>query len=318
MPWFWWSVILLTSWAAMIPFSRVVALSSVRSLPYKIIDSHLHIWDDTIPSPSPANAAALLQQMQKACIDGALIVQPINYLYNHSYVHHALVEYPHRFKGMMLYDPTTMEEATAIERLEELVALGFVGVRFNPYLWPESESYERRMSQGVSLAVYRKCAQLRIPVGIMCFRGLSLHYEDILQLLEHSPGTTLILDHFAFTALKDDGPAWDQLLQLAQYPSVNVKISALFRLTEDPSMKFTQVYERRFLPLLKAYGAERLLYGSDFPYVMEIDPESAYATLCSLVASWCPDDSSRRAIMGGNAERLFGSWGTTNEDNLES
>jgi predicted TIM-barrel fold metal-dependent hydrolase len=301
-------------------FSRVAALSSVRSLPYKIVDSHLHIWDDTIPAPSPANTAALLEQMQQAHVDGALIVQPIHYLYNHSYVHHALIEYPHRFKGMMLFDPTITEEATAIQRLEELIALGFVGVRFNPYLWPEEgDSYQRRMSQGVSLAIYRKCAQLRIPVGIMCFRGLSLHYDDIRQLLAQSPETILILDHFAFTALKNhDSPAWEQLLQLAEHPAVHVKISALFRLTDDLSMKFTQVYEQRFLPLLKAYGAERLLYGSDFPYVMDLDPESAYTTQCSLVASWCPDDSSRSAIMGGNAERLFGSWGARNDDTFTS
>lgn len=297
--------------------SRVAALSSVRSIPYKVIDSHLHIWDDTIPAPSPANAAALLQQMQQAHVDGALIVQPIHYSYNHSYVHHALIEYPNRFKGIMLYDPSITEETKAIERLKELVALGFVGLRFNPYLWPESDSYERRMSKGVSLAVYQKCAELRIPVGIMCFRGLSLHYDDIRQLLERSPETILILDHFAFTALNDDSNlAWEQLLQLSHFSAVHVKISALFRISDDPSMKFPQVYEQRFLPLLKAYGAERLLYGSDFPYVMELDPKSAYASMRALVASWCPDDSSRSAIMGGNAERLFGLWGTgtTNDD----
>ena len=39
---------------------------------------------------------------------------------------------------------------------------------------------------------------LKMPVGIMCFKGLPLHYTDIVALLEHSPGTDVIIDHFGF------------------------------------------------------------------------------------------------------------------------
>jgi hypothetical protein len=37
-----------------------------------------------------------------------------------------------------------------------------------------------------------------MPVGIMCFKGLGLHYEDIIKLLESSPQTNVIIDHFGF------------------------------------------------------------------------------------------------------------------------
>ena len=45
------------------------------------------------------------------------------------------------------------------------------------------------------LAVYQRCAELQVPVGIMCFKGLGLHYDDIISLIEKSPNTQLVLDH---------------------------------------------------------------------------------------------------------------------------
>ena len=39
---------------------------------------------------------------------------------------------------------------------------------------------------------------LGMPVSIMCFKGLSLHYEDIVKLIRHAPETKVIIDHFGF------------------------------------------------------------------------------------------------------------------------
>ena len=70
------------------------------------IDSHLHVWGDgsapfpylkdpppsaLIPTGSPDN---LVKQMDEAGVEGALIVQPINYLYDHSFVKAAMEKYP--------------------------------------------------------------------------------------------------------------------------------------------------------------------------------------------------------------------------------
>ena len=342
--------------AAMIPVSST---STTKKRPY-VIDAHLHIWgtkDDSVSKRYPyalqdppqnlqnsATVSSLLQYMQKADIDGALIVQPINYLYDHSYVLNAIKQYPNKLKGMLLYNPTELDEDVAIQRLEELVLAGFVGVRFNPYLVPKQPSSTHEwglMSEGTSCKVYQRCAALQIPVGIMCFQGLQLHYHDIIQLLEKSPQTIMILDHFAFTKLNDDDGDDDtkdnansleqdtfaKLLQLSKYPTVHVKISALFRMNDHPNSSnksssdrpYQRIYQERFIPLLEAYGSQRLLYGSDFPYILESEllptsetqhgNENVYTNTCQLVASWCPDTPSRNAIMGGNAERLFGPWG---------
>lgn len=65
-------------------------------------------------------------------------------------------------------------------------AQGFCGVRFNPYLWPQGGA---GMQDETGLALYRKAGELDMPVGVMCFKGLGLHIEDIHALLESSPQT---------------------------------------------------------------------------------------------------------------------------------
>jgi predicted TIM-barrel fold metal-dependent hydrolase len=172
---------------------------------------------------------------------------------------------------------------------------------------------------GCGLAVYKRCAELQMPVGVMCFKGLGLHYDDIVKLIESSPDTTLVLDHFGFTGVNDNGDeAFRQLLSLAKYKNVVVKISALFRIAgpgDDP-FPYKEVRLRRFTPLLEAFGADRLMFGTDFPFVL--DEEGSYTGTVELVRSWLSRASERDAVMGGTAEKLFGPWGTCSSSVVNS
>ena len=314
----------ITLWATRA--AHTAAMSTTATAATKVIDSHLHVWasaeeakaafpyaEGQEPPEALRNRAStteLLKRMDDSGVDGALIVQPINHKFDHSYVAHALKTHPTRFKGMLLHDPSLATDE-AVSRLEDLALQGFVGVRFNPYLWPKTDSDNlTQMSTpgGAGLAVYQRCAQLNMPVGVMCFQGLPLHYEDILALIAASPDTVLILDHFGFTGLDHEGnTAFSKLLQLAQYPNVMVKISALFRLKDD-SPSYTKVQTERLSPLLQAFGSDRLMFGTDFPFVLE-QPES-YNGMVQLTSSWLTDEKDKQAVMGGTAERLFGPWGS--------
>jgi predicted TIM-barrel fold metal-dependent hydrolase len=289
-----------------------------------VIDAHLHIWansqeashgypyaegqDPPESLTESASASRLLEKMQEGGIDGALIVQPINHKFDHSYVLSAIKEHPDRFKGMLLHNPSLSAEV-AVTALEDLVLKGFVGVRFNPYLWPKDDAgkWKSMSTPGEGgLAVYIRCSELKIPVGIMCFQGLQQHYDDILELLNASPETTMILDHFGFTSFTPDGDkAFEQLMALASYPQVVVKISALFRLSDNAP--YTRVKSERFVPLLNAFGPHRLMFGSDFPFVLEQIP--GYEGTKNLVESWIDDETMRERIMGGTAQHYFGAWG---------
>ena len=345
---------LLRSVSGMAAPARVSQVRSRSEEGVTIIDSHLHVWansDESVAFPYTqdppnhlqdlASMDALIDQMNRGGVHGALIVQPINHGFDHTYVRRALEQHPDRFKGMLLLDPSlSVNDATSLVRT--VVANGFVGVRFNPYLWPQLSTDDDQkeggapvrfapMSEGVGRAVYALCGELHIPVGIMCFRGLSQHVDDIATLIESSPATTLILDHYGFTALFDDKessnhhnaehgsdetPApFQQLLNLARkYPQMVIKASAPFRLNDPAGWPFDRVRTERFTPLLQAVGAQRLLFGSDFPYVLDHTGPQEYGRIVALLSSWIEDEGDRRAILGGNAQRLFGPWGGTSSN----
>jgi len=299
----------------------MMPMSSSSSANPVVIDSHLHVWADeeeskifpyspgSEPPPALANAASaarLIETMKSCGVAGALIVQPINHKYDHSYVAEAIAAHPSVFKGMMLHDPSRDAEE-AVQDLEQLLLDGFVGVRFNPYLWPEG----KRMSDDpAAVAMCRRCADLKVPIGIMCFKGLDLHYDDICSLIRKSPDTPIVLDHFGFTGLDEKGDKnFEKLLSLAEKKNVHVKISALFRIAGDVSpFPYEDVRRRRFVPLLERYGASRLLWGTDFPFVIET--EGGYEGAVDVVRSWCGvEQKDAAAILGGTSENLFGKWG---------
>jgi predicted TIM-barrel fold metal-dependent hydrolase len=64
------------------------------------------------------------------------------------------------------------------------------------------------------------------------------------------------------------------------------------------------VKNERFTPLLEAFGGNRLMFGTDFPFVLEQEPEK-YEGMVELVSSWMKDDATRSAVMGKTAEVSF-------------
>jgi hypothetical protein len=141
-------------------------------------------------------AEALLELMSTSGVHGALIVQPINLLFDHSYVASVIAKYPGRFVGCCLADPGV--GGGGVEALARLLMRGNEGdgqgqgggggggeeegvyraVRFNPGLWPEGE----RMTNSVGKAMFALAGERGAAVGFMCFHGLHLHVEDIRAL----------------------------------------------------------------------------------------------------------------------------------------
>lgn len=211
---------------------------SVISQP-KVIDSAVHVWSDGEPpfpwegAPPPealqssATHEALAQLLRGAAgLAGALIVQPSIHKFDHSYVTAALRAHPELYRGMCLANPT-LEPAAAVAELARLHGDGFVGVRFNPYLFPDG------MDSPVGHALYKKAGELKMPVGVMCFQGLLPQLPALTALMDASPATTLIVDHFGFfrqpatgglhgAAAANDEAAWRALLMLAARAQVHV------------------------------------------------------------------------------------------------
>jgi predicted TIM-barrel fold metal-dependent hydrolase len=277
------------------------------------LDAHLHVW----PSPSeyayapgkepPAGLAerstaeALLQQCERAGVHGALIVQPINLMYDHAYVAEALSAHPGRFVGCCLADPSVGGAAALGDLLPPRGP--FRAVRFNPGLWPEGE----RMTNEAGKAMFKLAGERGAFVGFMCFHGLHLHVEQIKDLCAEFPATRVLMDHFGFVKGTND-PNWQALLSLAEFPQVYVKASAQFRVAPKGEQWPYETTGPALRGLLDAFGRDRVVWGSDFPYVEE---QCGYERATKIAESCGAQLSAEEveAVMGGNLARMFpGGW----------
>ncbi|CAK0835588.1 unnamed protein product [Prorocentrum cordatum] len=263
--------------------ARAAAASAER----KRIDTHLHLWTPDAerypaskPIPENLNSdrrgtfESFVKLMDETGISQAVVIQPINYGQDYRYLMAAMSAYPTRLKGMFIADPSVpSEDAAAWVRATAASSPGWVGIRFNPYLWPASA--EGGMADSTGKAMFAAAGDLGLVIGFMAFKGLKLHVADIEALLQDSPKTKVIIDHWGFflqpaTGEGDrviDEDSWNALLQLSKYPQVYVKVSALFRAAADaypwPSLS------DRLAVLLKTYSSSRLMWGSDFPFVTD-------------------------------------------------
>lgn len=264
-----------------------VAMASATAVKYKVIDSHLHVW----ASPEEASSGYPYFPGQEPSLNGSK-----DFL---------LQRYPSKFIGCCLANPA--EDGSGIGELESLVMKeGYRAVRFNPYLWPSGQ----QMTNEIGKAMFAKSGELGIPVGFMCFKGLLPHLADIEQLCTQFPTTTVIIDHFGFCKPpmnELESESWSRLLGLSTFPQVYVKVSAFFRVSRKP-----YPYEDTcFLlsELIASYGAQRLMWGSDFPFVVK---ECGYKEAKDLVPNLSRKElhlSSEELewIMGKTMMHLFSS-----------
>ncbi|CAN6227886.1 unnamed protein product [Urochloa humidicola] len=284
----------------------------------KVVDSHLHVWASPqqakegfsyFPGQEPTlrgDADFLLECMDEAGVDGALIVQPVNHMFDHSLVTSMLKKYPSKFIGCCLANPA--DDGSGIKQLEHLIVQEkYRAVRFNPNLWPSGQ----KMTNEVGRSLFAKAGEFGVPVGIMVMKGISLYVQEIEELCRDYPETTIILDHMAFCKPPmndEEEKAFSSFLSLSRFPQVYVKYSALFRISREayPYEDTAQLLSR----VISNYGANRIMWGSDFPFVV---PECGYKgakDAVSLVAgkvSVSPSDLEW--ILGKTVSQLFqGAW----------
>ena len=296
------------------------------------IDSHLHVWtldDERYPMlpgrvPNvPGDVERLLSSMDEADIDGALIVQPIFHGFDHGYVNQAIKAHPDRFKGMALSNPQRMD---AVDQLDRLVTdKGYSGVRFNPAMWvlgviehldltPEERSKHfetcaecqlQHMNDDAGKGIYEKAGELGVPVGFMVSPK---YFDQVDDLLSEFPETPAIIDHFGGCKVADGAPGsnvdFDALMALAKHPQLRIKVSG-FVGPSDGAMPHEDTWPM-VKALLGAYGAERLMWGTDFPWIQS---HGGYVDGTRIIGQ-IPgvSDGDRAWLMGGTATSLFGDW----------
>lgn len=267
------------------------------------VDSHVHIWTkdtETYPThtshPLPTSLAstgddkALLAAMDRALVTTALVVQPINYMYDHNYITSCASANPSRLRPVALARVSNPPEAASAALRTDVTDGGCIGVRVNPGLAAGG------LTDPSVNAVMRTAAELHVPVSLFVMGMLGVE-----GLIAAHPSTQVVIDHFAFCTPGDRDAQFKQLLQLGRsYENANVKTSAFFRVSKLP-YPYKDLHSS-VLSLVDAFSANRVLFGSDFPFVTE---------LCSYKEAWDVLDhiplstEDRAMVRGGAARRLY-------------
>lgn len=233
-----------------------------------IIDSHLHVWsDDQDRYPfaggrkdaAPGSTELLLETMHEYGVDKAVIVQPIYYLYDNSYVADSLKKYPGKFAAMGIMDRHAPD---APEQLEKLVVEdGFSGLRMHlgrpddPAEWAAPDQDP----------IWRKAEEL--GASFLSF-GPADKLPAVEPIIARFPGVKVVLDHIGGAPTNEEEPAplLGNVLKMAQYENVYVKFSP------QPHKSDEEYPHRDSLPALQkiyeAFGRERVMWGTDFPHVL--------------------------------------------------
>lgn len=126
-----------------------------------------------------------------------------------------------------------------------------------------------------------------------------------LELVRHFPNQKFIIDHSAKPYIKEgfyDG--WAALIKaIGEFPNVYCKLSGMT--TEADYINWTQEQIEPYMQLvLDAFGANRILFGSDWPVCLVA---GNYTKTKELVTNFIAKLSKEEqtAIMGGNAIQFY-------------
>lgn len=263
------------------------------------IDSHVHVWDPTFPThpdhPLPnivGTADDLISKMDHVGINKTIIVQPINYKFDHTCIQNALNKYPNRFALVALVD-TMINPDEARNTLQKLVReQRFCGIRINPNFAPGGFTNE------TVITYVQEAAKLNIPVALF---ARPQHLPDVEKLVSTCADTKILLDHFAFCSPGDGETYQNYVLDMGRkYQNLYIKTSAWFRISKEPWPHTDLVSYLR--SLIDTFGAERLLIGSDYPFITE---QYEYKQVFSLLDEAGIPIEEKRWIEGEAAKQLY-------------
>jgi L-fuconolactonase len=131
------------------------------------------------------------------------------------------------------------------------------------------------------------------------------HIPRIAELADRHPTLSIMIDHAAKPPIGETGgfPAWrDAMQEIARRPNVACKLSGL--VTEATAKPQTSLFRATADLLLEAFGADRLVWGSDWPVLRLRADYADWVALSSQLLGACTG-LEREAIMGGNACRIY-------------
>ncbi|WP_167055619.1 amidohydrolase [Pantoea sp. Ap-967] len=262
--------------------------------PHPVVDTHAHAFHRGLsfvdsrrftPRYDAAYSDYIAQLDQHGSDYGVLVALSILGTDN-SYMLECLARAEGRLRGVVAIDP-----ATDFKRLDDYSKAGVVGIRINltgnlpipdfcTPAWRQIIGFCR--DQGWHIEINDRCD--RLPLSV--------------QPLIDS-GVFVVVDHFAMpdSKLGINSPGFQWLLQAAESRLVWLKLSGAFRF--GPT-----IADQAAPQLIKAFGPDRLLWASDWPFTQHESSES-YALQVERRQAWLPTAELQRQVLWETPARLF-------------
>jgi predicted TIM-barrel fold metal-dependent hydrolase len=274
------------------------------------VDSHAHIISDD-PGRYPyaplggrlpewmgeraVSAARLLEVMPQAGVGQAVLVQ---YSSVHGYVNDYAVDtarlHPGRFAAVCTVDPSL---AGAADTLRYWVReRGAAGVRLR------AAAREGPLDYVTAEPIWRAAGELGIPLCVHLMQnGQAAGLPLLRGMLDRFPEVTVVLDHAGNPPWQEGPPFYGAgpVIELARYPRLVIKFATI----NIERLQAAQLEPRIGLELLVgAFGAERIMWGSDMPNTPGAYPDMV-RHMQAAMAGLGPTEQA--AIMGGTARRVY-------------
>ncbi len=258
-----------------------------------MVDSHAHVFLQDMPHiPNPRHKIAYsftleqyLATLDRHGVERGVIAAASPYGDYNDYTIASVRGQP-RLRGTVILDPGA--ERYVLERMNED---GIVGVRL-PYIsleqLPDLQSFEQqrllRRIRDLGWHVHLHLDGPRLPL--------------VLPALE-AAGVKLVVDHYGRPdpKLGIDCAGFQMLLRLMENGRTWVKVSAGYRLGREAAAAYGR-------ELLRRCGPERLLWGSDCPFVGH-ESQVKYRETIDDVLAWLPAGAARDKVFATNALALY-------------
>ena len=197
----------------------------------------------------------------------------------------------------MRLEPGHPDQAGLLTQLAEDNA---AGVRLSP---------ESRTASADPLAVWKKAGELGLPVS--CQGDLEKFSDpEFRRLLDHCPDTAVVIEHLGgVSRAKPPYENFSAMLAVADRPNVYIKVPGLGEIVPRPARLGPHFHFDNVPPLLEmtleAFGARRMMWGSDFPPVAR---REGYRNALHGITSHpaFADRNNLEQVMGLTAARVWG------------
>ncbi len=271
-------------------------------LPERACDSHAHIFGPFDRFPTAADAAyeaapapveAYVAMLDALGATRGVLVQAAPYRDDNAALLDALRRFPAQLRGIAVASP-----AAADATLVELAAAGVCGLRFSYF--PATGAHAGTIGLDGLMALAPRMREHGLHAQLwMSAAEFVTHAPRLLGL-----GIPLVLDHMNKPEISR-GPqdaVFQRLLGLLRDEDLWVKLVPHRVSDRFPDYADLQPFHAAFLQA----RPDRLLWGTDWPFVRMGDKTPDAGHLADLFAEWTGDLALRQQILAGNPARLYG------------